>query len=169
MSRSVRVPNNIGWYLSGFSDGEGSFNISLRKKTDYKIRWQPVLSFNVSQREKTILTLLKRYLQCGIIKKRQDGLHSYDVTNPNALHERVIPFFVKYRFLSSTKKRNFSLFKKAVFIMYKKQHLTESGFVELLLIREKLNEGKGRTRKYNLEDVLESSETIRQAYENRMR
>ena len=56
-------------YISGFVDGEGSFNVSLRKKIDYRLGWQPVLSFNVSQREITILALMKRYLKCGIIKK----------------------------------------------------------------------------------------------------
>ena len=50
----VNISQKIGWYLSGFVDGEGSFNVSLRKKADYKVGWQPVLSFNVSQREKTI-------------------------------------------------------------------------------------------------------------------
>jgi len=39
------IPFNIGWYLSGFSDGEGSFNISFRRKSDYKTRWQPVYKF----------------------------------------------------------------------------------------------------------------------------
>ena len=42
-----KIPSHIGWYLSGFCDGEGSFNISLRKKPDYKSGWQVVLSFNV--------------------------------------------------------------------------------------------------------------------------
>ena len=53
------IPSNIGWYLSGFCDGEGSFNISLRNKSDYKNNWQVVLSFNVSQKDKTILSMLK--------------------------------------------------------------------------------------------------------------
>ena len=26
-----QIPEKIGWYLAGFSDGEGSFNVSLRK------------------------------------------------------------------------------------------------------------------------------------------
>ena len=158
----IIIPEKIGWYISGFVDGEGSFNVSLRKKSDYRVGWQPVLSFNVSQREKTILTLMKRHFGCGIIKKRKDGLHSYDVTNPKAIQEIIIPFFEKYRFLSANKKKNFSLFKRIVKLMAEKKHLEPKGFRELLEIRKKLNKGKGRTRKYTLENVLESSETIRQ-------
>ena len=156
-------PENIGWYFAGFVDGEGSFNISLRKKPDYKIKWQPVLSFNVSQREREILALMKQCLGCGIIKRRKDGLHSYDVTNPSEIQEKIIPFFEKYEFLTVYKKKNFSIFKRAVKIMVNKEHLNPSGFKKLLLLREKINRGKGRTRKYTLRDVLESSEPIRQA------
>ena len=163
----VNIPNHLGWYISGFADGEGSFNVSLRKKSDYKVGWQPVLSFNVSQREKTILSLMKKHLKCGIIKRRKDGLHSYDVTNPKMIVEVIIPFFEKYKFLSENKKKNFSIFKQITQIMIEKKHLKPNGFKKLLILRESLNEGKGRTRKYTLESVLESSETIRQTPKGR--
>ena len=162
MFKLNQIPSNIAWYLSGFIDGEGSFNISFRKKSDYRIGWQPVLSFNVSQRERTVLALMKRHLKCGIIKARKDGVHSYDVTNPKALQENIIPFFKKYNFLSQRKKYNFSLFKKAVKLMAEKRHLEPKGLKELVNIREKINPGAGRTRKYSKQDILlESPETIR--------
>ena len=162
MSNKNQIPSNIAWYLSGFVDGEGSFNISFRKKSDYRIGWQPVLSFNVSQRERTILALMKRHFKCGIIKSRKDGVHSYDVTNPKALQENIIPFFKKYNFLSQRKKYNFSLFQKAVKLMAEKRHLEPAGLKDLVNIREKINPGAGRTRKYSKQDILlESSETIR--------
>ena len=40
----------IGYYLAGFSDGEGSFNISIRKHPGYKLGWKTSLTFNVSQK-----------------------------------------------------------------------------------------------------------------------
>ncbi len=105
---------------------------------------------------------MKTHFRCGIIKRRRDGLYSYDVTNPTAIKENIIPFFRKYGFLSVTKRKNFSIFSKAVRLMDEKKHLTEEGFRELLLIREKLNVGAGRKRKYTIGNVLsESSETIR--------
>ena len=155
------IPDGLGWYFSGFVDGEGSFNVSLRKKPDYKVGWQPVLSFNVSQRDQTVLLLMKRYFDCGIIKRRRDGLYSYDVTNPTAIQEKIIPFFSKFRFLSINKTNNFLIFQEVVKLMIDKKHLNLKGFQQLLELREKLNEGKGRKRKYTLDSVLESSETIR--------
>lgn len=162
MSSNQKIPSNIAWYISGFVDGEGSFNISFRKKTDYKTGWQPILSFNVSQREKTVLVLMKKLFKGGIIKQRKDGLYSYDVTNPKFLKETIIPFFNQYHFMSDYKKKNFKIFKKAVEIMFNKHHLTQQGLKELVELREKINLGSGRTRKYNKKDILlESPETIR--------
>lgn len=159
----LRIPDNLSWYLSGFTDGEGSFNVSLRKKSDYRVGWQPVLSFNVSQREKTILALMQKYFVGGIIKRRKDGLYSYDVTNPKIIQKTIIPFFEKYKFFSKNKHKNFLIFRQIARLMFEKKHLTLKGFKKLLILREKLNLGKGRTRKYTLKNVLESSETRRQS------
>ena len=45
-----------------------------------------------------------------------------------------------------------------------KEHLTPNGLEEIMKLRERLNEGRGRTRKYSLQDyqdfcMRESSET----------
>ena len=156
------IPSHVGWYLSGFSDGEGSFNISFRKKADYKISWQPVLSFNVSQRDITVLQMMKQYFQCGIIKRRKDGLYSFDVTTPKVLEEIIVPFFHKYPLFSENKMKNFLIFEKAVQLMVEKRHLAQKGLIELIDLRELINEGKGRKRKYTKANMLlESPETIR--------
>jgi len=156
------IPKHVGWYIAGFTDGEGSFNISFRKKSDYKTNWQPVLSFNVSQKDKTVLSLIKQSLDCGIIKQRKDGLFSYDVTSPTMLQEKVIPFFNEYNFFSRQKQENYKLFSEAVYIMFNKEHLQIDGLKKLIEIRERINIGKGRTRKYTKKNILlESSETIR--------
>jgi len=156
----LNIPEHIGWYLSGFSDGEGSFNISFRHKSDYKRKWQPVLSFNVSQKDITVLEIMQKYLRCGIIKQRKDGLYSYDVTNPQALATNIVPFFQKYILFSLSKRKNFQLFQKAVELMFCKKHLTLEGLREIVEIRENINEGRGRKRKYSKKDILlESSET----------
>lgn len=161
-ANDISISQQLGGYIAGFVDGEGSFNISLRKKKDYSVGWQPVLSFNVSQKEKTMLLLLLQIFKCGILKRRRDGLYSYDVTSPIDLSRNIVPFFQKFSFFSKRKKTNFNLFKSAVKIMVLKKHLSQDGLRELLVLREKINVGKGRTRKYCFQDVFqESSETIR--------
>ncbi|MBU4115729.1 LAGLIDADG family homing endonuclease [Patescibacteria group bacterium] len=106
------IPQNIGNYISGFVDGEGSFNVSLRKREDHSLGWQIVLTLNVAQRDKTILALMKQYLKCGRLQERKDGVWYYVISNPNAIQERIIPFFKKYSFLSSSKKKISQFFHK---------------------------------------------------------
>jgi len=148
-----RIPQHIGWYLAGFADGEGSFNVSLRKKHDYRIEWQVVLMFNVSQRDISNLVLLKRYLGCGRLQHRKDGVHYYVATNYRCITERVIPFFEEFHFFSSSKKKNFSLFKRIAKLVQDGVHTIPDGFQEILKLRERLNEGRGRKRKYNFKDI----------------
>lgn len=150
-----KVDSAKGYYLAGFADGEGSFNISLRKRTDHTIGWQVVLTFNVSQKESYILSQYKKILGCGRLQQRKDGLYMYVVSNPNSIIERVIPFFKRFNFLSQNKKRNFMLFVKAANLVKEKKHLTKEGLNEIVKIREKINIGKGRKRKYNKKHVDE--------------
>lgn len=155
ISRKGLNEDNIGYFISGFTEGEGSFNISLRKKPDYKLGWQVVLSFNISQKDVSVLSLVQETLNCGIIKTRKiDNLHSFDVTNADDLTEKVIPFFQKYPLLSESKKRNFSIFCEVSNLVKRGEHRNESGLKKILNLREKINEGKGRTRKYSINDVF---------------
>ena len=154
----------IGYYIAGFTDGEGSFNVSVKKKIDYKDQWKLTASFNISQKDRVILARIKHVLGCGTLRERQDGVVYYEVTNARSLQERIIPFFERFRFLSANKKRNFSIFKKIVEAMARGEHLTKDGLKRILQLREILNEGRGRKRKYQLSDVCKegSSETVRE-------
>ena len=160
----MNTPPNIGWYLSGFSDGEGSFNVSLRQRPDHKLKWQVVLTFNVAQRDVTNLLLLQRHLQCGRLQKRSDGIHYFVVTNYVELVEKVFPFFKRFPFQSESKIKNFVIFKQIAVIVYSGEHLAREGFMKIVELREKLNEGKGRKRKYERKDVVKDFERIPRDY-----
>ncbi len=162
-----QVPPDIGHYLAGFADGEGSFNVVFRPREDYRMPWKVSLCFNVSQRDKVILSLFKRHLGCGTIRQRQDGVWYYEVNNQRAILENVIPFFERFRFLSAKKKRDFAKFKKIARLIVEEQHLDQAGIRQILAIRAGMNDGGAGRRKYSDEDILsrfsseESSETIR--------
>lgn len=93
MFNPKKVPPRIGYYLAGFADGEGSFNVSFRPRSDYKNPWKVSLCFNVSQKDKVILTLFKRWLGCGTLRSRPDGVWYFEVNNLVAIRDNVIPFF----------------------------------------------------------------------------
>lgn len=143
------VPVEWGHYLAGFADGEGSFIVSLRRRPDHTLGWQVSLTFNIAQKETYILAQFKKYLGCGRLQRRSDGVSYYVCSNPTALMERVIPFFGKFGFRSERKKKNFRVFRRIVSLVYEGKHLTRSGLSQIIKLREELNVGAGRTRKYD--------------------
>jgi len=158
------IPIDIGNYIAGFADGEGSFNVSVKKRLDYKESWKLTASFNISQKDRVILAWIKHVLGCGTLRERKDGIVYYEVTNITSLHDVIIPFFKVYGFRSAYKKHNFRIFSEIVDIMRRGEHSTKEGFQKILELREKINPGIGRKRKYTLLNVItseESSETTR--------
>ena len=152
---SKRVPERVGCYLAGFADGEGSFNVSFRKRKDYAMPWKVSLCFNVSQRDKVLLALFKRHLKCGTLRGRKDGVWYFEVNNLNAIEDNVIPFFNRFGFLSAKKKRDFSKFKQLAKIIKEGGHLNKTGIQSILHIRKEMDdEGVGK-RKYSDEEILE--------------
>lgn len=160
MLKVKQISSNIGYYLAGFADGEGSFNVSFRPRKDYKLLWKVSLCFNISQRDRVILALYKKHLKCGTIRGRKDGVFYYEVNNFTAILENVIPFFKRFNFLSAKKKRDFSKFQQIARIMKDDRHLSPEGIEEILEIRDEMNDG-GK-RRY-------SDKEIRKRFENPQR
>jgi hypothetical protein len=147
-----RVPPEIGWYLAGFTDGEGSFNVSFRPRADYGSPWKVSLCFNISQRDPVILSLFKKHLECGTMRQRRDGVWYYEVNNLEAIIANVIPFFRRFHFLSAKKKRDFAKFIELAELLKAKQHLGRTGIERVLEIRRDMNDG-GK-RRYTDEMIL---------------
>lgn len=162
MLKVRKIEPRFGWYLAGFADGEGSFNVSFRPRKDYRNPWKVSLCFNVSQRDRVILALFKKHLECGTMRQRKDGVWYYEVNNLTGIVENVIPFFNRFGFLSAKKKRDFSKFKKLAEIMQAGGHLTREGVQAILEIRRDMNDG-GK-RRYSDEDILGRYENPQRPY-----
>ena len=156
------VPNHIGHYLAGFADGEGSFNVSFRPRSDYQIPWKVSLCFNISQRDPTILSKFKRHLGCGTMRQRRDGVWYYEVNNLAAIMENVIPFFDRYRFLSAKKQRDFRKFKGLAALLVDHRNRDREGIEEILRIRADMNDG-GK-RRYSDAEILQALENPQRLY-----
>ena len=157
MNTIKKIVPKHGYYIAGFADGEGSFNVSIKSRKDYKKKWKLTASFNVSQKERHILAFIKKTLGCGTLRERKDGIVYYEVTNIASLHNVILPFFKRFPILSQKKNKNFHIFAQIVKKMYKKEHLTPEGFIEIVTLRESLNDEIGRERKYTLKDILTSN------------
>ncbi len=148
-----KIPIDTGCYLSGFADGEGSFNLSVIKRKDYKKGWKVGLSFNISQKDETMPFLFKKVLCCGKIRYRKDGICYYEVRDIQEIVENVIPFFRSFPLKGEKQRKNFEIFCQMSEIVRKKRHLRREGMKTLLKLRGKMK--VGRSRKYTEEEILQ--------------
>jgi len=166
LASSTQIPVELGSYLAGFTDGEGSFNVSFRKRNDYLVPWKASVSFNISQRDDSMCRMFQQALGCGTIRYRKDGVCYFEVTDLRDFLEIVVPFFRRFPLLSK-KRFDFEALTKIARMMESGDHLTSEGFRRIVEIRRPMN--NGGKRKYTEEEILsslhpmESSEAIRQA------
>lgn len=159
------IPIELGQYLAGFADGEGSFNVSFKRQNDIRLGWKASPSFNISQRDDSICKLFQRTLRVGTIRYRRDGVCYFEVRSIVEINEKVIPFFQRFQ-LRSWKRHDFVIFSKITRIMKRREHRTPEGLNMILRLRNQMNRGGNRkiadrVIQESLRNV-KSSETIRQ-------
>lgn len=163
---SENIPNEIGYYLAGFVDGEGSFNVSIKRVRDRSLGWRVTACFNVSQREQQVLELLQQTLGCGTIRRRWDGVHYFEVNSYIDLVERVIPFFRRFLLRSPSKNETLEIFAQICEMMCTGEHLSSNGIRKIVYLRSLMNNETSKRHRDD-EEILnslngqESSETIR--------
>ena len=139
-----------GW-ISGFTDGEGCFTISVINNPTTRFGKQIFPEFVITQGAKSLNVLhkIKKYFNCGsiILNKRYDNhneyLYRYCVRSISELKEKIIPFFDLYP-LQTYKRNDFKIFKKVIELMFKKRHLTKEGRRKILKLASKTNRKKKR-------------------------
>ena len=157
----------LKYYILGFVDAEGCFNVSLKKQETTRFGWVLDPVFHVTQhvQSREVLELVKKAFNCGRIleKPGQPDTLQFLVDNRRQLVEKVIPFFDRYELL--VKKKDFELFKKIVLGLENKEHAELETFKELVKLAFHMNM-EGKQRRYQLKDVLDnikgSSETTRE-------
>ena len=161
-----QIPCDLGNWVAGFVDGEGSFNVPIRRERDRGLPWRVSLSFNVSQIGRELPELLRTVFGVGTVRDRGDGVHYFEVTRPRELFERVFPFFERFQ-LRSPKRRDLAIFREITELVLSGRHLSTEGIGDILILRSPMN--RGGKRRYDEKYILavlrdwESSEAIRKA------
>lgn len=132
------------YYVTGFTDGDGSFHISLRKKSgtdNYAV--ELCFSIGLHIKDKELLELIQAYFGgCGVLSVNKK-VATWRVRSIKSL-KVVIDHFDNYPLL--TKKRiDFFLFKEAFHLITNKYHLTEEGFTKIVSLRSSINLGLSDT------------------------
>ena len=151
---NTTVPQEIGWYLSGYTDGEGSFCVSFSPRRKLRIGLEVRPSFSVSQNSdrSEVLKLFQQTLGCGTIRPdRSDKTFKFEIRGLNDLVEKVIPFFKRFP-LKSSKNRDFELFAQVCQLMNKGEQRKSFGLKRLIRLAVQMNtSGK---RKYQAQELF---------------
>lgn len=129
------------YYLSGFIDGEGCFNLTIYKNSQLATGWRIIPTFKISlhNKDRALLESIAKYLGVGKIYKH--GKDSIDLRINGTKDLSVVIKHLDSYPLISQKFSDFVLFKQAVELIEQKEHLTEKGLFKIVSIKATLNQG----------------------------
>jgi hypothetical protein len=135
-------------WLSGFVSGEGCFFIHIHKAKSQKIGHQIQLIFRIYQydRDKKLLELILRYLDCGKIYKQSKGnVIEIRVTKLSDITNIIIPFFDKIP-IHGVKQKDYLDRCSVAKLMIEGKHLTTEGLELIHTIKSRMNTGRKLTK-----------------------
>jgi len=128
-------------YIAGLTSGDGCFFVSIRNSSHTVSGKSVVLKFQIVQhsRDVELMKMLISTLGCGRLELalKQSAVY-YVVTKYQDIIEKLIPLFDIYP-IKGVKGLDYSDFKKIVFLMKDKAHLTEQGLMEIQSIKLNMN------------------------------
>lgn len=129
------------WFLTGFTDAEGCFSISIRFDPRLKNNWRilPVFIIKLHPKDHKLLDLIKNSFGVGKIRYYENKSVQYVVESFKDLQE-IINHFDKYP-LVTAKLSDFLLFKECFEIIKNKEHLTKEGMLKLIGLKNSINKG----------------------------
>lgn len=130
------------WFVTGFTDGEGSFSISITPKNTRKVGYNVKIFFliNLHLKDLILLKSIESFLGVGCVYIKKPGnIATYMVQSKDEL-EIIIKHFNNYPLISS-KFADFLLFKQAFEVFKNKEHLTPTGLRNIVAIKASANRG----------------------------
>jgi hypothetical protein len=129
-------------FITGLTDGEGSFGVYLQKtpksQTGYQVKYE--FTIVLHDRDRALLENVQLFFNgVGGIDRHGKSSSKYRVSSIKDL-KVIIDHFDKYPLLTQ-KRANYLLFKRAFELVLRKEHLTSDGFRELLSIKSAINLG----------------------------
>lgn len=132
------------WFVTGFTDAEGCFSISIIKDPRYKAgyRVEALYSVTLHKKDVIILELIQAFFgNAGKINfETKRDVVSFTIRSKKYLANIVLPHFDKYPLITQ-KRGDYLLFKQAFELISKDAHLTLDGLKEIVSIKANLNLG----------------------------
>lgn len=104
------------WFVTGFTDAEGSFRIILRKNTELNVGWSvgPVFQIKLHTRDLPLLESLQSFFGGkGIISKDGKNAVVFRISSRKQICNFIVPHFDKYPLITG-KQADYLLWKEVI-------------------------------------------------------
>jgi len=138
----VIEPKLNPWFVTGFTDAEGTFTVVIVKDNKGKTGWRVLPKYQIClhTRDYDMLLQIQQFFGgIGSIYKTGNLVY-YTVSNIKDLTDVILPHFSNY-YLLTQKAEDFRLFKTIVEHKNNKVHLTIEGLRKIINIKASLNIG----------------------------
>ena len=141
-------------WVTGFTDAEGSFSISILENKNFKKGWeiQPRFTLTLHERDKALLVKIKKFFNMGNIHRNRSNALQFKVSSVKDL-EFLVKHFKQYP-LKSSKEADFKLCLMVLELMIRKEHLTHEGFLKIIAIKASMNLGLSESLTKAFPDVV---------------
>jgi len=154
------------WFVTGFTDGEGSFMIRVRKNAKYRTGFVVEVYFlmDLHKKDLNILQEIQAYFG-GVGKIREDvnDKVKFRVESLKDIVKEIIPHFDKYPLITQ-KLADYLLFRDVVNMMVNKEHLTKEGLNKIVSTKAVINLGLPAELQLYFPDIIP---TFRPLVENK--
>nr|YP_009262004.1 GIY-YIG endonuclease [Chrysoporthe austroafricana]AMX22079.1 GIY-YIG endonuclease [Chrysoporthe austroafricana] len=131
------------FFVTGFTDAEGSFMLILRKKAVVNVGWsvEPVFQIKLHIRDLPLLESMQSFFDGkGVISKDGKNAVCFRVSSLKQILNLIVPHFDKYPLISQ-KQADYLLWREVIMIIERREHLTIPGLQAIMNRRAALNLG----------------------------
>lgn len=152
---SLDMPGMNPYWVTGFTDAEGSFIIDVAKqsKTNYGRKVTPEFRINLHLRDILLIRKIHSFFGVGSVYERENGVAIYSVKSLRDINNIIIPHFDKYPLITQ-KKADYLMFKEVINLLNKKAHSDIEGVKKIIGFKSSMNKGLSETLKSQFPLVL---------------
>lgn len=146
INNPVTLTLKDGW-LSGFTDAEGCFNVSITYNARYALPQVIKIRYLLDQKDSSILLVINNLFGFGkvTLRSKTDGVYRYTVTGFKPMND-VISYFEVFP-LKTKKALSFEKWLGIHNIVSNKLHLSEKGLAQVRALQKEININNSMTNK----------------------
>ena len=143
------------WFVTGFSDGEGCFHVSIIKDKSYKLGFKVILFFeiNLSEKDLALLEQIKSFFRIGSINYNKKTKSFMFIVSSSKDLKIIIDHFNQFPLITH-KLYDFEFFQQVYNLILSKEHLTENGLRKIVSIKASMNRGLSKELKEAFMDII---------------